>query len=103
MCLTTSQPCTGHVINTPGDVLLPVLSNTLATTRVAHGLAVTPGGRCTVVQNVLSTFPGMNDGAITVIDLRAEEVAGQIDTLKDAGLTNNDIILLPPWNRPLGG
>ena len=84
-------------------MLQPVLIKTLTTAPGAHHFAITADERYAVVQNGLINFPGMNDGAITVIDLRAEEVAGQIDTLKDAGLTNNDIILLPPWNRPLGG
>jgi DNA-binding beta-propeller fold protein YncE len=103
MYLATSQPGSFHIFDTSGGVLQPVLIKTLTTAPGAHHFAITADERYAVVQNGLINFPGMNDGAITVIDLRAEEVAGQIDTLKDAGLTNNDIILLPPWNRPLGG
>ena len=103
MYLATSQPGSFHIFDTSVDPLQPVLIKTLATAPGAHHLAITPDERYAIVQNGLINFPGMNDGAITVVDLRAEGVVGQIDTLKNAGLTNNDIILLPPWYRPLGG
>ena len=103
MYLATSQPGSFHIFDTSAGVLQPVLIKTLTTAPGAHHFAVTADERYAFVQNGLINFPGMNDGAITVVDLRAEEVVGQIDTFKDAGLTNNDIILLPPWYRPVGG
>ena len=103
MYLATSQPGSFHIFDTSGGVLQPVLIKTLTTAPGAHHFAITADERYAIVQNALINMPGMNDGSLTVVDLRAEEVVGQIDTLKNAGLTNNDIILLPPWYRPLGG
>jgi len=40
----------------------------------------------------------MNDGSITVIDLKADKVLGNIDTLKAQGFNPNCIMLLP--NQP---
>ncbi len=103
MYLATSQPGSFHIFDTSAGVLQPVLVKTLTTAPGAHHFAITADERYAIVQNGLINFPGMNDGAITVVDLRTEEVIAQIDTLKNAGLTNNDIILLPAWYRPRGG
>jgi hypothetical protein len=37
----------------------------------------------------------MSDGSITVIDLKNDEVVGNIDTLKSAGFNPNCIMPLP--------
>jgi hypothetical protein len=44
----------------------------------------------------------MSDGSITVIDLKAETVIGNIDTLKNEGFNPNSMVLLPEWDDPAG-
>jgi DNA-binding beta-propeller fold protein YncE len=100
--VTTARPGAFHIFDI-ADPLNPVLLKTLPAAPGAHHIAITADERHAFVQNGLINFPGMNDGSITVIDLRAEQVVGQVNTLKDAGLTNNHIILLPPWYRLAGG
>ena len=100
MYITTSRPGSFHIFDIGQDLLKPVLIKTLPTAPGAHHLVITKDERYAFVQNGLINIPGMNDGSITVIDLRTETVVGQIDTLKDAGLTHNSIILLPPWHHP---
>jgi DNA-binding beta-propeller fold protein YncE len=100
--MATAQPGAFHIFDI-ADPLNPVLIKTLPAASGAHHLAITADERYAFVQNGLINFPGMNDGSVTVIDLRTEQVVASVDTLKDAGLSTNDIILLPPWYRPLGG
>ena len=54
------------------------------------------------MQNALLNLPGMNDGSVTVIDLREEKVVRSMDTLKNNGLNPNLIVLLPKWNDMAG-
>jgi DNA-binding beta-propeller fold protein YncE len=61
----------------------------------AHHLVFSPDGNRAYVQNSLINIPGMNDGSISVIDLAAGKKLASIDTLKDAGLTVNTIMLTP--------
>ncbi|MBE0532049.1 MAG: YncE family protein [Rhodospirillales bacterium] len=61
----------------------------------AHHLVFSPDGNRAYVQNSLINIPGMNDGSISVIDLVAGKKLASIDTLKDAGLTINTIMLTP--------
>ena len=100
--MTTGQPGALHILDI-ADPLNPVLIKTLPAGPGAHHIAITPDERYAFVQNGLINFPGMNDGSVTVIDLRTEQVVASVDTLKDAGLSTNYIILLPPWYRPRGG
>ncbi len=100
--MTTSQPGALHILDI-ADPLNPVLLKTLPAASGAHHIAITADERYAFVQNGLINFPGMNDGSVTVIDLRTEEVVASVDTLKDAGLSTNHILLLPPWYRPRGG
>ncbi len=103
MYITTALPGSFHIFDIGDDLLKPVLLKTLPTAPGAHHIAITPDERYAIVQNGLINLPGMNDGSITVIDLEKEEVVGQIDTLKDAGLTHNFILLLPPWHSRTTG
>ena len=47
------------------------------------------------VENLFLNLDGMSDGSITVIDLKANTVLGNIDTLKAQGFNPNCIMLLP--------
>jgi hypothetical protein len=65
-------------------------------------VAFTQDWRYAFVQNSLLNLPGMSDGSITVIDLKAETVIGNIDTLKSEGFNPNSIVLLPEWDDRAG-
>ena len=47
------------------------------------------------VQNSFLNLEGMSNGSITVIDLKTDQVVGNIDTLKAAGFNPNCIMPLP--------
>jgi hypothetical protein len=44
----------------------------------------------------------MDDGSITVVDLKSEKVVASVDTLKKKGFNPNCIVLLPRWNHLAG-
>ncbi len=54
------------------------------------------------MQNSFLNLPGMADGSVTVIDLAKGEAIASMDTLKNAGLNPNLIVLLPEWNHFAG-
>ncbi len=87
-----------HVFDVSGGVLDPKLLKTIETGEGAHHVAFTKDGKYAFVQNSLLTLPGMADGSITVIDLAKGEAIASMDTLKNAGLNPNLIVLLPEWN-----
>ena len=68
----------------------------------AHHVAITTDEKLAFVQNALLDLPGLNDGAVTVIDLEKQEVIASMDTLKNMGLNPNSIVLLPQWNHLAG-
>lgn len=61
----------------------------------AHHLVFSPDGSRAYVQNSLLNIKGMNDGSISVINLRTGEKIDSIDTFKDAGVTINTLVLMP--------
>jgi DNA-binding beta-propeller fold protein YncE len=63
----------------------------------AHHMAFSQDGRLVFVQNSLLNLEGMSDGSISVIDLEKGEKIDSIDTLKNAGLRPNCIVLLPEY------
>jgi hypothetical protein len=65
-------------------------------------VAITKDGRYGFVQNSLLNLPGMSDGSVTVVDLKARKVVRSMDTLKEMGLNPNSIVLLPQWNDLAG-
>jgi DNA-binding beta-propeller fold protein YncE len=96
--VTTAVPGQFHIFDTSDGPLTPKLLKTLPAGEGAHHVAFTKDGRYAFVQNSLLNLPGMADGSITVIDLVKGEVVASMDTLKDAGLNPNLIVLLPEWN-----
>ena len=68
----------------------------------AHHVAFTKDGKYAFVQNALLNLPGMSDGSVTVVDLQSGTVVTSMDTLKNAGLNPNSIVLLPQWNEMMG-
>ena len=96
--ITAPVPGQLQIFDVSGGVLDPKLLKTIATGEGAHHVAFTKDGKYAFVQNSFLNLPGMADGSITVIDLAKGEVVASMDTLKDAGLNPNLIVLLPEWN-----
>jgi len=96
--VTTAVPGQMHIFDTSDGPLKPKLLKTLPAGEGAHHVAFTKDGKYAFVQNSLLNLPGMADGSITVIDLAKGEVVASMDTLKDAGLNPNLVVLLPEWN-----
>jgi DNA-binding beta-propeller fold protein YncE len=100
--VTTAKPGKLHIFDLAADPAKPTLRKTLDIAEGAHHVAITKDERYAFVQNALLNLPGMSDGAITVVDLRKEEVVASVDTLKNAGFNPNSIVLLPEWNSHAG-
>ncbi len=100
--VTTAKPGHLHIFDISGDPTKPKLLKTLPAAEGAHHVAFTKDWRYAFVQNSFLNLPGMSDGSITVIDLKAETVVGNIDTLKNEGFNPNSIVLLPEWDDPAG-
>lgn len=102
MYVTTAKPGHLHIFDLSGTPGRPRLLKSIPTAEGAHHVAFTKDGRYAFVQNTLLNLPGMSDGSITVIDLKAEKVVGSVDTLKNDGYNPNSIVLLPDWNDLAG-
>ena len=100
--VTTAKPGHLHIFDLGAGPAKPKLLKTLPAAGGAHHVAFTKDWRYAFVQNALLNLPGMDDGAITVIDLKTEKVIASVDTLKNMGLNPNSIVLLPKWNHLAG-
>jgi DNA-binding beta-propeller fold protein YncE len=102
MYVTTAKPGHLHIFDVSRTPARPRLLKSIPTAEGAHHVAFTRDGRYAFVQNTLLNLPGMSDGSITVVDLKAEKVVGSVDTLKNSGYNPNSIVLLPEWNDLAG-
>jgi DNA-binding beta-propeller fold protein YncE len=102
MYVTTAKPGHLHIFQLGADPTKPKLLKSIATAEGAHHVAFTTDGRYAYVQNALLNLPGMSDGSVTIVDMKAEKVVGSVDTLKLKGLNPNSMVLLPQWNDPAG-
>ena len=102
MYITTAKPGHLHIFNIKGNAAKPKLTKSLAIAEGAHHVAFTKDWRYAFVQNALLNLPGMSDGSITIVDLKAEKVIGSMDVLKNKGFNPNSIVLLPKWNHLAG-
>lgn len=102
MYVTTAKPGHLHIFDIAGNPAKPKLLKSIATAEGAHHVAFTKDWRYAYVQNALLNLPGMSDGSITIVDLKAEKVIGSVDTLKNKGYNPNSIVLLPRWNELAG-
>ena len=100
--VTTANPGKFHIFDISAGPMTPKLIDTLPAAGGAHHVAFTKDERYAFVQNALLNLPGMDDGSITVIDLKQQKVVRSMDTLKNLGLNPNLIVLLPRWNN-MGG
>ena len=95
--VTTAKPGFVNLYDN-SDPRQPKFLKTIAAAGGAHHSVLSPDERYLFVQNSFLNLDGMNDGSITVIDLKADKVLGNIDTLKAQGFNPNCIMLLP--NQP---
>jgi len=102
MYVTTAKPGHLHIFGLTANAAQPKLLKSIATAEGAHHVAFTKDGHYAYVQNALLNLPGMSDGSVTIIDLKTEKVIGSLDTLKNAGLNPNSMVLLPQWNDLAG-
>lgn len=102
MYVTTAKPGHLHIFDIKGNPAKPKLLTSIATAEGAHHVAFTKDWRYAYVQNTLINLPGMSDGSITVVDLKAEKAIGSVDVLKNGGYNPNSIVLLPQWNELAG-
>ena len=100
--ITSAEPGHFHIFDISGGLLAPKLITQIATAGGAHHVAFTPDESMAFVQNSLLNIPGISDGSITVIDLKAQAVVDSIDVFKKQGLTPNSITMLPAWYHPAG-
>ncbi|MRV76486.1 YncE family protein [Duganella sp. FT92W] len=102
MYVTTAKPGHLHIFDISAKATEPKLMKSIPAAEGAHHVAFTKDGKYAFVQNALLNLPGMSDGAVTVIDLQSGSVVASMDTLKNAGLNPNSIVLLPQWNDLMG-
>jgi len=102
MYVTTAKPGHLHIFDTSANPAKPKLLKSIAIAEGAHHVAFTKDWRYAYVQNALLNLPGMSDGSITIVDLKAEKVIGTVDTLKNRGFNPNSMVLLPEWNHLAG-
>lgn len=100
--VTTASPGKFHIFDISAGPMRPKLLKTLPAANGAHHVGITKDERYAFVQNALLNLPGMDDGSVTVIDLKKQKVIGSMDTLKKLGLNPNLIVLLPRWNHQGG-
>jgi len=103
MYVTTGKPGKLYIFDVKGDnITSPKLIKTIPAAEGAHHVAFTKDGRYAYVQNALLNLPGLSDGSVTVVDMKTQKVIASMDTLKQAGLNPNCMVLLPQWNDPAG-
>lgn len=98
MYVTTANPGHLHTFDVSGGITDPQLVKTVETGGGAHHVGFTKDGRYAFVQNSFLNLEGMRDGSVTVVELTGGEVIASMDTLKNAGLNPNVIVLLPEWS-----
>jgi len=100
--VTTASPGHFHIFDISKDNLDPQLITSIPTGEGAHHVGITKDEKYAFVQNSLLNLPGLSDGSVTVIDLKARKVVKSMDTLKNAGFNPNSLVLLPKWNSLAG-
>jgi hypothetical protein len=91
--VSTAKP--GHLnVYDISDPEKPKLLHSVPTAGGAHHMTFSPGYRHAYVQNSFINLPEMHDGSISVVDLESGKLVRSIDTLKEKGLTPNNIALL---------
>jgi len=102
MHVTTAFPGKMHFFKLGKEKNTATLEKTIDTAGGAHHIAYTKDGKYAFVQNSFINLPKMNDGSISVVDLKTKKVIKEWTTLKDMGFNPNCIVLLSEWNDPRG-
>jgi hypothetical protein len=98
--ISTANPGALNIFDISGDLKYhPKYLKTIPTAGGAHHTVFTPDEHYAIVQNSFLNLPNMDDGSISVIDLKKEEKIASIDVLKNQGFNPNCIIMLPKWHH----
>lgn len=84
--LTTANPGAFHIIDIKNPEK-PRMLKTIPAAGGAHHAAFDKGGKYAFVQNNLLAFKGMNDGSITVIDMKKESASGASKRSRTGGFS----------------
>jgi len=84
--LTTANPGAFHIIDIKNPEK-PRMLKTIPAAGGAHHAAFDKGGKYAFVQNNLLAFKGMNDGSITVIDMKKESASGASTRSRTGGFS----------------
>lgn len=98
MYITTANPGYLNIFDIKNPAK-PKLIKAIPTAMGAHHVVFSPDEHYAFVENNFLDLPGMNDGSITVIDLKTLSVKTTIDTFKDQGLNPNCIVMMPKWHH----
>ena len=83
MHVTTSMPGKMHFFKLSANGQKATHEKTIDTAGGAHHIAYTKDGQYAFVQNSFVNLPKMNDGSISVVDLKQRKVVKSWDTLKE--------------------
>ena len=100
--VTSANPGNLHIFDVSKNPIQPAIITSLPAAEGANHAAFSRDGHYAFVQNSLLSLPGMSDGSITIIDLKNQNIARSVTTLKEMGLNPNSIILLPDWHNFAG-
>jgi DNA-binding beta-propeller fold protein YncE len=96
--ITTANPGALNIfdISSPSR---PVFLKSIPTAGGAHHVVFSPDENYAIVQNSFLNLPAMDDGSISVIDMKTQKKIATIDVLKKQGYKPNCIILMPKWHH----
>jgi DNA-binding beta-propeller fold protein YncE len=96
--ITTANPGALNVFDISESATKPKFLKSIPTAGGAHHVVFSPDEKYAIVQNSFLNLPNMDDGSISVIDLKKMEKIRSIDVLKNQGFKPNCIIMMPKWH-----
>ena len=96
--ITTAKPGALNIFDISQSAHEPKLIKSIPTAAGAHHVVFSPDEKYAIVQNSFLNLPEMDDGSISVIDLKKMEKIRSIDVLKNQGFKPNCIVMMPKWH-----
>lgn len=96
--ITTAKPGALNIFDVSQSTHEPKLIKSIPTAAGAHHVVFSPDEKYAIVQNSFLNLPDMDDGSISVIDLKKMEKIRSIDVLKNQGFKPNCIVMMPKWH-----
>ncbi len=96
--VSTAKPGALNIFDISVSPEQPRLLKSIPTAAGAHHVVTSPDEHFAFVQNNFLNLPEMNDGSISVVDMRKMEKVASINTLKDKGWKANSILMMPQWH-----